>query len=182
MKRRNALKNLTLAAGGSLLISPTLFVSCQSDSYQPLFFTKNDLVLLNEIGEIILPETADSPGAKALKIANFIDVYVADCYKAEQQKVLQEGLMQFQKDCQEKGGESFLKMTTAQRHKCLVDLDKSAKDSKSTHYFSLLKNLVLRSYFTAKEGANQALRYIPIPGRFEGDYPFQAGDKAWALG
>ncbi len=182
MKRRNALKNITVAAGGSLVLPATLFSSCQSDGYQPLFFTKKDLVLLNEIGETILPETVDSPGIKALKIANFMDVYVADCYKEEQQKIIQEGLMKFQKDCQEKVGKSFLKMTTPQRHNWLVDLDKSAKESKTNHYFTLLKSLVLLSYFTAKDGATKALRYLPIPGKFEGDYPFQEGEKAWALG
>lgn len=182
MKRRNVLKHLTLAAGGSLVIPTTLFYSCQSEGYQPFFFTKKNLVLLNEIGETILPETVGSPGAKALKIANFMDVYVADCYEVEQQKIIQEGLIKFQKDCQEKEGKSFLKMTTPQRHEWLVALDKSAKDSESTHYFTLLKRLILMSYFTAKDGAIKALRYLPIPGKFDGDYPFQQGDKSWALG
>ncbi len=182
MKRRNALKNITVAVGGSLVLPATLFSSCQSDDYQPLFFTKKDLVLLNEMGETILPETSDSPGAKVLKIANFMDVYVADCYKAEQQKIIQEGLIKFQKDCQEKVEKSFLKMTTLEKHEWLVVLDKSARDSETTHYFRLLKSLVLLSYFTAKDGATKALRYLPIPGKFEGNYPFQQGDKAWALG
>jgi len=102
MKRRSVLKNLTIGIGGSLVISPSLFSSCQSDNYQPLFFTKKDLRLLNEIGETILPETVDSPGAKALKVANFMDVFVADCYNREQQKTIQEGLVLFQKECQEK--------------------------------------------------------------------------------
>ena len=182
MKRRNVLKNLTIGIGGGLVMSPSLFSSCQSDNYQPLFFTKKDLSLLNKIGEAILPETDDSPGAKALKVAHFMDVYVADCYNIEQQKIIQEGLLTFQKKCQEKKGKSFLKMTAEQRHQVLVEVAKKAKNSEEVHYFSLLKNLVLRSYFTAKDGATEALRYLPIPGKFEGDYPFQQGDKAWALG
>lgn len=182
MKRRNVLKNLTIGIGGSLVISPSLFSSCQSDNYQSLFFTKKDLPLLNEIGETILPKTADSPGAKVLKVAHFMDVYVADCYKEAQQKIVQEGLLIFQKECQEKKGKSFLKMTAEQRHQVLVELAERAKNSEEIHYFSLLKNLVLVSYFTAKDGATQALRHLPIPGQFKGDYPFQQGDKAWALG
>jgi len=54
------------------------------------------------MAETILPETVDSSGAKPLKAANFMDVHVADCYKAEQQKIIQEGLIKLQKDCQEK--------------------------------------------------------------------------------
>ncbi len=73
-------------------------------------------------------------------------------------------------------------MTTQQRYKYLVDLDKRAKDSETRHYFTLLKSLVLLSYFTAKDGATKTLRYLPIPGKFDGDYPFEQGDKSWALG
>jgi len=182
MKRRDALKNISVAAGSSLVFPTILFASCQSDEYRPIFFTKKDLVLLNEIGETILPETADSPGAKALKVANFMDVFVGHCYTEEQQKNIQEGLFLFQNECREKNGKSFLNMTTAQRHQTLVALAKKVAKSETTHYFSLLKSLVLRSYFTSKDGAKQALRYVPIPGKFEGDYPFQQGDKAWALG
>ncbi len=125
MKRRSVLKNLTLGIGGSLVISPSLFSSCQSENYQPLFFTKKDLRLLNEIGETILPETVDSPGAKALKVANFMDVYVADCYNSEQQKIIQEGLVSFQKDCLEKNGKAFLKMTGKQKHQSTISLLKN---------------------------------------------------------
>ena len=182
MKRRSVLKNLTIGIGGSLVISPTLFSSCQSPNYQPSFFTKKDLLLLNEIGETILPETVDSPGAKTLNVANFMDLYAADCYKAKQQKVIQEGLLLFEKECLAKVGASFLKITAQQRQECLVDLDEKAKNSKTPHYFTELKSLVLLSYFTSKDGATKALRYLPIPGKFEGNHPIQQGDKAWALG
>ena len=30
-------------------------------------------------------------------------------------------------------------------------------------------------------GATQALEYLPVPGRFEGDVPMQPGQKAWAI-
>lgn len=181
MRRRNALRNISFVAGGSLVIPATLFSSCQSDSYQPLFFTKKDIQLINEIGETILPETADSPGAKALKVANFIDVYVADCYTLENQQILKSGLIEFEKMCQEKWGNSFRSLSGTDKHNCLVNLDKIAKESNTPHYFSLLKSLVLFGYFTSKEGAEKALRYVPIPGKFQGDIPYEKGDKAWAL-
>ena len=182
MKRRNTLKYLILGTGGSLIIPATLFTSCQSNDYQPLFFSKKNLVLLNEIGETILPETEDSPGAKALKVAHFMDVYVADCYPPQQQQLVQTGLITFQKECEEKNGQAFLKMSDESKKNWLEEIDKQAKANEAPHYFSLLKNLVVLGYFTSKEGATKALRYIPIPGKFEGNYPFQQGERAWALG
>ncbi|MCD2422373.1 gluconate 2-dehydrogenase subunit 3 family protein [Niabella pedocola] len=55
------------------------------------------------------------------------------------------------------------------------------KQSYPPHYFTMLKQLTLWGYFTSKPGAEQALRYIETPGKFDGAYPYKKGDKAWAL-
>lgn len=182
MKRRNALKTLTLFTGGGVILPATLFNACQSDTYQPIFFTKKVIHLLNEIAETILPTTTDSKGAGSLNVANFIDVYVAECVSVEQQKLLEKGVAIFEENNQQELGKPFLKMTPMEKHNYLVDLDAIAKKSTNLHYFSILKSLVLFAYFTSKEGAENALRYVPIPGKYDGDYPFEKGDKAWALG
>jgi hypothetical protein len=181
MKRRSALKTITLASSSAIL-PLTLFTTCQSDNYLSKFFTKKELELLDEISETILPETEGSPGAKSQKVANFIDVYVADCYSLENQQLIQKGMKQFEKDCKTKTGKSFLKLDSSEKHNWLVELDQIAKKSRALHYFSLLKSLTLLGYFTSKEGAEKALRYLPIPGKYDGNYPFKEGDKAWALG
>lgn len=182
MKRRNAIKNIGLGAGASLIIPNTLFFACQSETYEPVFFSKETIALLHEVGEIILPETEDSPGAKALKIAHFMDVYVAECYDLKGQTLLQEGLATFQEMVQQTFNQSFEKLQPAQKHQFLVDLDETAQASKPPHYFSLLKGLLVFAYFTSEEGATQALRYLPIPGKYDGNFPYQEGEKAWAIG
>ena len=127
MQRRKVLKTLTLATGGGIILPATLFTTCQSEGYQPVFFTKSDIRLLNEIGETILPETKDSPGAKTLKIANFMDVYVMDCYTPNDQQLLQNGLLKFEKDCQTMNGHTFVEMTATQRHDFLIMQIEEAK-------------------------------------------------------
>lgn len=181
MKRRSALKTLTIATGSGLFLTPTIFSNCQSDTYQPVFFDKKEISLLNEIGETILPQTIDSPGAKALQVANFIDVYVKDCYTLENQEIIQKGLLAFAQFCQQKFKQPFLSMSKEQRHNCLVELDEMAKKSESNHYFLLLKKLVIFTYFTSKEGMEKALEYLPIPGKYIGNYPTKTDTKAWAL-
>ncbi len=49
-----------------------------------------------------------------------------------------------------------------------------------TYYFALMKQLTLLGYFTSKLASNTALRYEAVPGRYDGDYPYKKGDKAWA--
>ncbi len=184
MNRRQALAHISFSVGAGIALPSYLFISCQSDSYEPIFFQMNDISLLDEIGETIIPTTLDSPGAKASKIGNFMDIYVARCYSPENQEKLRQGIAEFRVECKEKMGKSFLKLSQAARQQFLVELDQTANTTPSEadiHYFKLLKNLVLFGYFTSKEGATQALRYLPVPGEFVGSYPFQAGDKAWAL-
>lgn len=48
------------------------------------------------------------------------------------------------------------------------------------HYYTMMKQLTLSGYFSSKIGATQALRYLPVPGRYDGNYPYQKGDKAWS--
>ena len=69
----------------------------------------------------------------------------------------------------------------------IVDLDAEAKKYQETktseqpsHYFTMIKQLTLWGYFSSEIGATQALRYVAIPGKYEGCVPYKKGDKAWA--
>jgi hypothetical protein len=80
-----------------------------------------------------------------------------------------------------------MKATPEQRHALLSGIDKELKaynaDKKKedpTHYFGLMKQLTLLGYFTSEIGATQALRYVAVPGRYEGCIPYKKGDRAWA--
>jgi hypothetical protein len=47
----------------------------------------------------------------------------------------------------------------------------NANDSRGPHYFRLMKELTLLGYFTSEIGSTQALRYLEVPGSFNGDAP-----------
>jgi hypothetical protein len=48
-----------------------------------------------------------------------------------------------------------------------------------THWFPLMRELALRSYFSSQVGMTQALRYIQVPGKWMGCVPLQKGEPAW---
>jgi len=84
-------------------------------------------------------------------------------------------------------GKTFMQATAEQRHSLLVDLDKEAaafqktkKPDETKHYFTMLKELTLWGFFSSEVGATKALRYIAVPGKYEGTVPYKKGDKAWA--
>jgi hypothetical protein len=38
----------------------------------------------------------------------------------------------------------------------------------------------LYTFFTSQVGATKVLRYVAIPGYYNGELPYEKGDKAWA--
>jgi hypothetical protein len=41
----------------------------------------------------------------------------------------------------------------------------------------MMKQLTLLGFFTSEPGATKAVRYIPVPGRYDGCVPYKKGDK-----
>jgi hypothetical protein len=187
MNRRDAISAAAIFMGGSLIGMDALISGCKTSKKESgILFSSDDILLLDEIGETIIPAT-DTPGAKAAKIGAFIAKQVSDCYVDQHQKIFTQGLITLNKQCKEKMGNSFMDNNAARRLEFLNTLDveqkaysKEEKNKDTPHYFRLMKELTLFGYFTSEIGAKQALRYIEVPGRYEGCIPYKKGDKAWA--
>ena len=114
-------------------------------------------------------------------------IMVTDCYNAEQQKIFIGGLDAINADFEKKFSIPFSKGSISQREQCLNQINatmlqykKDKKEEDPDHYFLMLKQLTILGYFTSEAGATQSLRYIPVPGKYDGSYPYKKGDKAWA--
>jgi hypothetical protein len=80
-----------------------------------------------------------------------------------------------------------MEITPEQRTDLLNEINKELKvynegkkERDPNHYFAMLKQLTLLGYFTSEIGATQALRYVAVPGKYEGCVPYKKGDRAWA--
>lgn len=172
-------------------------------------FSERDIALLDEIAETILPKT-NTPGAKDAAVGVFITVMVNDCYTPQDQQVFREGMVLLNDACQNKFNTDFMKATKEERHELLLSLDREAKvyqekvtafnneqnekeqeefergnlafkkSFMSSHYYTMMKQLTLLGFFTSEKGATEALRYVPVPGRYDACIPYHKGDRAWA--
>jgi hypothetical protein len=194
MNRRDALSRVALILGGTVVGANVFLDGCKPADKKATAatdtvastFSAEDLAYLDEIAETIIPAT-DTPGAKAAKVGAFMAVMVNDCYDEKDQKIFKEGMKLLDEACKKKNGKSFMECDAAQRKAILTDIDKEAKDYQaskkkedSNHYFRLMKELTLLGYFTSEPGATQALRYVAVPGKYEGCIPYKKGDRAWA--
>ena len=189
MNRREAVSRVALLLGGAVIGAEFFLNGCTTADKKfgaTLDFTPDDIAYLDEVAETIIPAT-DTPGAKAAKVGAFMTVMVKDCYDEGNQKTFLEGMTKLNEASSKKFGSGFMKISPAQRKELLIELDKEAKEYNKSkkqedgpHYFALMKQLTLLGYFTSEVGATKALRYVAVPGRYEGCIPYKKGDKAWA--
>ena len=187
MDRRELLKMIAVVTGGAFIGGELLLSGCKNaDTIGGAIFSTADISFLNEVAETILPATS-SPGAKAANVGGFMKVMVNDIYEAKDQAIFHEGITKLNNASKKANSASFMDATPEQRTSLLISLDKEAKEYQKnkkiedpSHYFTMIKQLSLLGYFTSKEGATQALRYLAVPGRYDGDLPYKKGDKAWA--
>jgi hypothetical protein len=209
MERREAVKYISILLGGAVIGADAFLTGCKTKTGNIHEWSDDDIAYLNEIGETILPRTS-TPGAKDANVGQFMTVMVNDCYEAGDQKVFRDGMNQLNDLANEKYGSKFMKLSPQQRHDLLVQLDREAKDYQkkvdafnekedlkerqedergnlkyvrqhmSPHYFTMMKQLTMLGFFTSKPGMTQALRYEPVPGRYDGCVPYKKGDKAFA--
>ena len=205
MERRELLKMIAVLTGGVVIGGDVFLSGCKSKAADGAIFSLDNIALLDEVGETIIPTTT-TPGAKAAKIGEFMKTIVTDCYTEAQQKVFGDGLAGLNAACEKANGKSFMDCTADQRKTFLISLEKEAKeynkqrDEKEkeakekakkdmdpdyvgapSHHYTMLKQLTVWGYFSSEIGSKQALRHLPVPGKYIGDYPYKKGDKAWAI-
>jgi len=206
MNRRDAIGRVALIMGGAVIGAEYFLSGCKSTTTSQVtdLFDTDHVAFLNEVADTILPTTS-SPGAKAANVGGFMAVMVRDCYTPEDQKTFLEGIKKLDGASQKKFSSKFMDLSDKQRTDLLTDLDKEQKDYTAKrdkdlaadalkhkdepkykapeipkHYFRMVKELTLLGYFTSEIGATKALRYIAVPGHYDGCVPYKKGDKAWA--
>lgn len=168
-------------------------------------FSADDVALLNEIADVIIPPT-DTPGAKEAAVGDFVAIAVAECYEPAMQSAFVYGFLALQAECQSQYGRVFRDLSPAERVAVLSQIDGERKyrelwlrgerglrivarpvigalpdPVQVPHFFSMMKELTALGYFTSWPGATQALRHKLVPGAYDGALPYKKGDRAWAM-
>ena len=194
MERRELLKQIALLTG-CIVIGGELFLSgCKSSPGIAADFSGGSIALLDEIGETIIPATT-TPGAKAAQIGEFMKTFVTDCYADPEQIAFKNGIVALDQACKKATGATFMDCDAKKRTDFLISLEKEAKTFNEVvnkqnegkkegkaplHYYTMMKQLTLLGFFTSKTGATETLRHIQVPGKYDGNFAYKKGDKAWA--
>jgi hypothetical protein len=167
MKRRTAVKSLGLALG-TLVALPAWAVGWTPDSIEmDNFVSAADEALLAEIVETLIPET-NTPGAKSLKVHQFVQRMIVDCYDAQTQASFNQGLAKTEALAQKYYSKSFVSCDALQRTQILLEMG-NAPESMATA--GLIKDLCIRGYTNSEYYLVNIAKYNIAPGFYHGCVP-----------
>jgi len=191
MHRREALRILT---AGSLLpaVTPELFAfyrqaqPASGYALRTLNAHSNDTVVA--MIDQIIPAT-DTPGAKAARVNEFIDVILTEWANDEERRNFLSGLTDVDKQSNTLFSKDFAAASPEQQLTLLRSLDEAAEVARSAEkqkhrppyweqegrdtqlqddFFTVFKNLTLHGYYTSEIGFSQELKLQIIPGAQHG--------------
>lgn len=215
MKRRTALKNIGLSFG-ALTLTPTvasLLQSCQTTEagWVPTILSQEHAEIIAKLVDVILPTTADVPGANDLNLIQFIDGYLAKVSSPEEQAFAKMATDIFADVAQIATGKERLADLTAEDMDVQLNkfLRASPEDQTTRReafeayqnalengtaatppaegvcqsYLYNLRSLAVRAFEGNRIIGKEHLAYAPVPGQQKGCIDLQeaTGGKAWAL-
>ena len=144
----------------------------------PRFFTREEMALVDELAEMILPADGHSGGARTAKVAAFIDSRLAEAVlpaAMEARKRWRDGLAVVEAVSREMHGGGFLTGTPAQRLAVLTRMaaNESAPKAPEELFFRELKGRTIHAYYTSKVGIHDEMEYKgnTLQADFAGEVP-----------
>lgn len=145
------------------------------------------------IAEWIIPQT-ETPGAKAVRVNEFIDLILTEWYDDEDRTKFLAGLTNVDTQCRDLFGRDFVDCSALQQKQFLTALDEELTETRQAEihlsqrrrrvgpahqtFFYAMKQLTLAGYFTSEEGAKQALHYEVIPSQHSACVPLEEEEAA----
>ncbi len=138
--------------------------------WKPRFFDAHENETVIAVSDLLIPDT-DTPGAKAAHCSRFIDLLL-DASDADTQKKYLEALGWLDGYCLSQYGGPFIWLGQDQQEKVLSLLTQE-KPSAGTAYgvrlFAVIKESIVRAYYTSEIGLLQELKYQTNP--YQPEFP-----------
>jgi gluconate 2-dehydrogenase subunit 3-like protein len=156
LTRRDAIK---LGAAVTVAVS---IEGTKALAQQPAtFFTREELALVDELAEMIIPTDDHSPGARAAKVAAYIDARLAEAFDPAGRTMWRDGLKSIDRLSRDVNGRLFMESAPAERLAVLerVAAHETKPEKPEEHFFAELKARVVGAYYTSEIGIAQEMEY-----------------------
>ena len=197
MLRRDVLRVLSAAAAAPVLPQEVTFLLRQAQppaGYGLRTLTLHQNAVVVAMIDLVIPAT-DTPGAKAARVNEFMDVILTDWATADERERFLAGLDDVDTQANALFGKDFLDASVVQQTALLQALDDSVDwaqalprepvdssrrsfDQLRGEFFCSFKLMTIHGYYTSEIGQTQELKREIIPGAFHGCAPVASEKKA----
>ncbi len=176
MKRRDLIKSAVLGAGAAATssaqhvhvrtIAPAAAAAAHAEGeWKPKVFDAHQNETVVQLTELIIP-TTDTPGAKAAKVNEYIDLMLSDVSEDHGHSFLK-GLGWLDGYAIKQNDMPFVKLSEGQQVKILETLDGATDEDlePGAEFFKQVKKMTVTGYYTSKIGISE-LNKDGVPSTF----------------
>ena len=190
MERREALRLMGAASVFSVLSSDVFAATLQAQlaankagTLRTLSPAQNEIVVA--MSDAMIPAT-DTPGAKAAKVNEFIDLILTEWATEEEKKIFLEGLAEADRKTNALFGHGFAAASAKEQAAIVLEFDEELATLRNEKlpkqiraweltlllpFFAQMRRLTLVGYYTSSIGQEQELKVDIIPGALHGCVP-----------
>lgn len=141
-------------------------------------FTAEQRALVSALSERVIP-TTDTPGAIAAEVPQFIEKLLADWAMPEDKEPILAGLEAIEARSRRDYKVAAAKAAPEQQD-ALLTLAMNDRLPGGEDFFDKFRQLVITGYYTSEIGITQEREYLPVPGRYDGAYPYTDATKVFS--
>ncbi|WP_347567197.1 gluconate 2-dehydrogenase subunit 3 family protein [Sphingobium sp. BYY-5] len=135
-----------------------------------IVFTPAQRALVAALSERILP-TTDTPGAIAAGVPEYIEHMLGDWAVDDDRATIIDGLAAIDARSMADYRTTAVKASAAQQD-ALLRLAMNGELPGAAPFFQAFRQLVITGYYTSEIGITQERHYLPVPGDYDGAYPY----------
>ena len=136
--------------------------------------------LLTAMADRIIPET-DTPGAAEAGVGDFIQMMIEHYYRPEERERLIGAIEKVDAHALRSRGKAFGELEPEAQDSLLQDMLDGRLDGVEPARFEEEKQLTLGGYYSSEIGMTVEQVYLPVPGHYDGAYPYEKVGRAFAL-
>jgi len=143
------------------------------------YMTADQRALTAAVSERIIP-TTDTPGAIAAEVPAFIEMMLSEWYWQAERDMVMGGLTAIDAHAQKTHGKPFAATTPEQQDAILTLAQAQTLPGAPADSFEHLRQLVIFGYYSSEIGCTVERVYLPVPGRYDGAYPYAEVNRVFS--
>ena len=172
--RREALGGIAAIFGTALIPPLQRALAADADpgmGPQNVIFSDAQRALVDALSERIIP-TTDTPGAKDAGVTDYIEMMIDEYYEPDEREGFLRDLQAADAYANQRYGAPFAGLEPEQQNAIVSLAEQRQLDGAGDSFFDTIKQLTLTGYYTSEIGMTVEQVYLPVPGRYDGAYPY----------